>query len=140
MQTANALEQRAYLFSLEALKFCSTLPRTHEAEVIHWQLPRSATGTVAQYRAARRARSRREFVALLGKAVEEVDERVLWLRLSVDSALGHQPMATRLLDEASELLRILAKSYATARANLQRSRRLARDQKITKSPDHQITK
>jgi four helix bundle protein len=45
---------------------------------------RSGTSVAANYRAVCRARSKAEFIAKIGVAVEEADETVLWLELLVD--------------------------------------------------------
>jgi four helix bundle protein len=55
--------------------------RSFEADHIVRQLIRSATSAAANYRAACRARSRREFAARLGVVIEETDETLFWLEL-----------------------------------------------------------
>ena len=81
------------------------------------QLQDCATSAAANYRAAGRARSRKEFVAKLGIVNEEADEMVFWLEFMRESALASGDELTRLLGEACELRAIFAASYATARAN-----------------------
>ena len=51
------------------------------------QLLRAGTSVGANYRAARRARSKAEFVAKLGIVEEECDETIYWIELL--TALGH---------------------------------------------------
>jgi four helix bundle protein len=136
MDLAQDLEERCYQFTLRSLKFCRTLPRTPEGYTIRNQLLRATMGTVGNYRSARRSRSRREFVARLGKAADESTEARLWVRLTVDGEVSDSLEAQYLLDEATELEAILTRSYGTARANLTR----AQSRQITKSPNHQITK
>ena len=142
MEFANDLEKRAYNFAVRVLRVCPHLPTTPEGFTIRGQLLRSALGTVGNYRAARRARSRKEFVSQLGKVAEEADEACLWTRLIVDAGLIQSDDAVALCSEAAELVRIFAKSYATARANLRRHQQIAksRTRQITKLPNHQITK
>lgn len=76
------------------------------------QYLRSATGVNSNYRAARRGRSRKEFIAKLGTVVEEADESVEWLEVLRDSKIADDP---RLLAEAKELLAIFAAALKTAR-------------------------
>jgi len=78
------------------------------------QYIRSATGVNSNYRAARRGRSRREFIAKLGNVVEEADESLEWLEVMRDSGIAHDP---RLLAEARELLAIFTASLKIARRN-----------------------
>jgi four helix bundle protein len=87
------------------------------------QLLRSGTSVAANYRAACRARSKREFVAKLCIAVEEADETVFWLELLLESGLVSRHKLSALMEEAGELLAILSASRRTA-----------------KSPNHPITK
>ena len=133
MEIADRLEERAYRFAVTVMRFCPYLPTTPEGYTIRGQLLRAALGTVGNYRAARRARSPREFVSQLGKTAEEADEACLWTRLIVDGGLCDTEAARMLREEASELERIFAKSYGTARANLRRKQ-------IAKSPDYQLAK
>jgi four helix bundle protein len=117
MELADRLEDRAYRFAVRVLRFCPRLPSTPEGYTIRSQLLRAAQGTVGNYRAARRARSRREFVSFLGKTAEEADETSLWTRLIVDGGICNSDEAGALCEEAAELMRIFGKSYATARDN-----------------------
>jgi four helix bundle protein len=57
------------------------LPPTWEARRLGGQLLDSATSVAMNYRAAGRGRSRAEFIAKLGIAVEEADETIGWLEL-----------------------------------------------------------
>jgi four helix bundle protein len=86
------------------------------------------------YRSATRGRSRAEFIAKLGIAVEEADEALGWLELSAQVELARGPELVWLLHESNELLAILAASQKTARRNLQFSiadRRLSAKSEIS---------
>ena len=93
MVTARDLRQRAETFAVDVMKLCRELPSTPEARNIRDQLARSATGIAANYRATCRARSRAEFLAKLGMAVEEADESQMWLDMVLRL---HWPAALRL--------------------------------------------
>jgi four helix bundle protein len=80
------------------------------------------------YRAAGRARSRAEFIAKLGIAVEEADESVGWFELVARLEMSKEPELSWLLRESKELRAILGRSQKTAKENFQRSR-----SKISKS-------
>ena len=79
------------------------------------QLVRSGSSVAANYRAACRARSEREFLAKLHIALEEADESVLWLELLSEG--GHLPdgKLNELLTEANAIMSILGKAEKTAR-------------------------
>ena len=92
-----------------------SLPKTEEARILGRQVLRSGTSVAANYRAACRARSKAEFVAKLGVVVEEADETVFWLELLVESGIVAREKLADLLEEADELLAIVAASRRTAR-------------------------
>jgi four helix bundle protein len=101
-------------FALAVLKFCRTLPNTDEARKAARQLRRAATGLRSNYRAARKGRSRKEFSSKLGIASEEADECVDWLQYLRDGRIKHD---AALLQEATELAKIMATAYRTAKRN-----------------------
>jgi four helix bundle protein len=112
-QTA-ALKARTKKFALDVIRFVRLLPQTDEGRIIGQQLMRAGTGVGANYRAVCRARSRAEFVAKLGVALEEADESAFWLELIVDLRMVAGNRGANLLDEANQLTAILAASSITA--------------------------
>jgi len=103
---------RAYRFSIAALRFYRKLPKSQEAQVPGVQFYRAATSTWSNYRAAQRGRSRAEFIAKLGTAVEESDEAVGWLEFMRDAEIGSD---RGLLGEAKEICAMLTASLTNAR-------------------------
>ncbi len=101
-------------FALRTIRMFRSLPKTEEARILGRQVLRSGTSVAANYRAACRARSKAEFVAKLGVVVEEVDETVFWLELLVESGIVAREKLADLLEEADELLAIVAASRRTA--------------------------
>lgn len=117
---AEQLKQRTKEFALRVIKLVGALPKTVEGRAIANQLVRSGTSVAANYRSACRARSRSEFIAKLGVVLEEADESLLWLELVVAAKLLPQARVKALLEEANELVAIMAASRksATSRPNL----------------------
>ena len=76
---ADELRARTRQFALDVIVLCSQLGFGDLARVVRPQLLRAATGIAANYRAACRSRSHREFVSRLAVVVEECDEAELWL-------------------------------------------------------------
>jgi four helix bundle protein len=113
------LYERTRLFALAVLAFCRQLPSTKEADEIAGQLRRSANSVRANYRAARRGRSRAEFEAKLGIVFEEADECADSLEYLRDAQISHHPA---LIEEARELASIFAASVSTARKNTAREK------------------
>src|SRR5438477_8291185 len=94
--TSFTLRARTQAFALEIIRLTDALPRTRSADVMARQAMRSGTSIAANYRAACRARSRREFIAKLGIVEEEADETVFWLELMAKSGLGDPERVTML--------------------------------------------
>jgi len=109
------LKERTKVFALRVVRLVSTLPRNPSTDVVGRQLLRSGTSVAANYRAARRARSRKEFLAKMGIVEEEADESVFWLDLLVDAGLSVASETAALRKEASELVAITVSSIRTAR-------------------------
>src|SRR5438874_7662196 len=99
------LEQRTKRFALAIIKFCSSLPRNREADVLGRQLLRSGTSIGANYREANRGVSRADFANKIGTVQKEASETQYWLELFIESDILKTP-PTKLHAEASELLAI----------------------------------
>ena len=78
---AEELKQRTFRFALDIIRFIRLLRETWEGRELADQLVRSGTRVGANYRAACRARSPRDFVNKIGIVVEESDKTVYWLQL-----------------------------------------------------------
>ncbi|HET7697669.1 MAG TPA: four helix bundle protein [Vicinamibacterales bacterium] len=109
-----ALQARIQTFAAGVIKLCDTLAKDAGTQRIVSQLVDSSGGTDSNYRAACRARSKAEFIAKLGVAVEEADESKGWLQLLVESNRVTLDQAGPLIQEADELTAILVKSRKTA--------------------------
>jgi len=111
------LKARTKQFALRVMKLVDALPRTIQGRVIAKQIIRSATSVAANYPAACRARSRAEFIAKIGVVEEEADESCFWLELIIDSGLLTEDRIRPLLNEAGELVAIMAASRKSAIGN-----------------------
>src|SRR5437762_11663646 len=108
------LQDRTKQFALRVLNVVDRLPRTAAGRAISSQLVRAATSFGANYRSACRARSRAEFAAKLGVAVEEADESLYWLELVRDGKRVPENNLALWLKEADELTAILASGRKSA--------------------------
>jgi four helix bundle protein len=111
------LQDRTKMYALNILRLCARLPKTPEVQVIRRQLIRSGTAVGANYRAACRAKSRRDFIAKQSVVEEEADECRYWLELLVDFGI-HDPAIPKLMDESGQLTAIIVASKKTARSRL----------------------
>ncbi|HJX90794.1 MAG TPA: four helix bundle protein, partial [Pyrinomonadaceae bacterium] len=84
----------------------------------------AGTSVGANYRAACRGRSRAEFIAKIGIVEEEADESAFWLELIIEGAFLNQSRVRPLLDEASEITKIMATSRISASQKNRSARQL----------------
>jgi len=109
------LKERTKAFAVGIVRLVQELPHGRVADVIGDQLLRSGTSVAANYRSARRARSRREFLAKMSIVEEEADETSLWLDLLVEARLMTSARVLDLRHEAGQLVAITVASIRTAR-------------------------
>ena len=110
------LRDRTKAFALRILRLYQTLPFRADAQAIGKQLIRSGTSVAANYRAACRARSRKEFTFKVGLVMEEADETQFWLELLIDSGLVKAAMLEPLTKEAAEVTAIFTAAYNTSKS------------------------
>src|SRR5215211_7681179 len=111
------LKKRTKQFALRVMRLVDALPKSIKGRALASQMVRSGTSVAANYRAACRGRSRAEFIAKIGLVEEEADETALWLELVISDELLSKKKVQPLLDEANELVAIMAASYISAREN-----------------------
>ncbi len=114
---ANELKARTKEFALRVMRLVDSLPDSVKGRAIANQLMRSGTSVAANYRAACRSRSRAEFVSKIGVVEEEADETALWLELIIADKILPETKVSPLLNEANELVKIMAASFISARKN-----------------------
>jgi len=116
--TPDDLKQRTKQFSLRVLKLVAALPKNLAGKTIGGQLVRAGTSVGANYRAVCRARSKVEFIAKIGIVEEEADESAFWMELIIEGDLMKAELVQALLDEATELAKIMASSRKSASESL----------------------
>lgn len=111
------LKLRTFEFGVRCVRLAEALPVSRSGNAIAAQLVRCGTSVGANYRAARRARSRAEFVAKLGVAEEECDETMYWMDVIEALSLVKPKLLAPLHQEANEILSILITAIKTAKTN-----------------------
>ncbi len=110
-------QKRTFDFGIRCIRLTETLPKTAAAAAIGRQLLRSATSVGANYRAAKRGRSRADFIAKMGIVEEECDESLYWIDVLVELRLVAPNLIQPLKEEANEIVSIAVSSIKTARRN-----------------------
>lgn len=72
------------------------------------QLLRSGTSVGAHYREAVRARSDAEFISKIQGGLQELEETIYWFELLVESEIVEECRLADLLEEADELMAVMA--------------------------------
>jgi four helix bundle protein len=112
---ATDLRQRTFEFSLRVMRLAESLPETRSGRTIADQVIRCGTSVGANYRAAKRARSTKDFIAKMGIVEEESDETIFWVELAIESGCVAKAKVESLLQEANEILAITVASIKTAK-------------------------
>ena len=120
--TEAELKNRTKKFAVDIFKFIDELPTIKSTNIIANQLGRCASSIGANYRAACRARSHKEFISKIGIVEEESDESVFWIELLIETNKTINPKAQVLLQEAKELTAIFTATHKTAKRNAQASK------------------
>ena len=112
------LRDRMKQFAVRVFNLIDHIPDTPKGRVIQHQLAGAASSAAANYRAARRSRSRAEFISKLSTTLEETDESAFWIDMLVDAGMIRQRRVSHLQREADELCAIIVTSRNTARKNV----------------------
>ena len=109
------MKKRTKKFAVDVILFCDSLKTSKASSVITYQLIKSATSTAANYRAACRARSKKEFFSKICIVVEEADETEFWLEIIDDTHLTIEiTELERVLIESLELIKIMSKTKSSS--------------------------
>ena len=111
------LEERTKIFSTDVIQLITTLPKSKAADVISYQILKSATSIGANYREAARAESKADFIHKIGIVEKEANETLYWLEL-IKESLVQNDSVDNLLKECDELLAIFIASGKTAKRNI----------------------
>ncbi|MCI0750297.1 MAG: four helix bundle protein [Flammeovirgaceae bacterium] len=112
------LKKRTKQFAIDVAMFCESLPPRISALAYSKQLIRSSSSVGANYRAACRAKSMKDFIYKLKIVEEEVDESAFFLELLIEIFPEYKSELEKLIKEANELLAIVVASINTARQKI----------------------
>ena len=112
------LKKRTFLFVVVEGKLIQALPYN----IINWvyfnQIIKSSSSIGANYRAARRAKSDADFLNKLKIVEEETDETIYFLELLFEFNPEHQENILSLINEGTEILKIIVASINTVREKI----------------------
>lgn len=102
------ITERTYKFGVEIIKLVKSSSKGFSSSVLLGQLVRSGTSIGANVEEAQNASSKNDFTYRVGIALREARETRYWLRLLVDSGTISGEKILRLIDENTQLVRILS--------------------------------
>ncbi|MBI2607443.1 MAG: four helix bundle protein [Candidatus Doudnabacteria bacterium] len=112
------LKNRSYSFSVSIVKFIDNLDQKKTSvQVIIRQLLRSATSIAANIAEAQAASSKKDFINFYHYALKSAHETKFWLRLLIDTGKSQNNQINELLQEVTELLKMISSAILTLKAN-----------------------
>jgi four helix bundle protein len=115
------LKIRTFTYAVSVGKLVAVLPRTVVNLAYINQLVRCSSSIGANYRAARRAKSNADFINKLKIVEEEADESIYFLELLSEFNPDFKDELLRLINEGTEILKIIVASINTVRWKLNSS-------------------
>ena len=110
------LKMRTKQFALDSWKLCQTLPV--EFTDYKRQLVRCSSSVGANYRAACRAKSTKDFIYKLKIVEEELDESLFFIELLSELSEQQESSWKSVYGEGDQILAIIVKSLITLRKKL----------------------
>lgn len=100
------LNERTKRFAVSVFNLCNRLPFSTQNKTISNQLMRSSSSVAANYRASKRAKSKKDFIYKISVVEEEADESLFWLEFLLEFDPKEKEETKGLIKEASELTAI----------------------------------
>lgn len=113
--TPDELSDRLLEFAARVGKVVDALPDTRLGRHVAGQLVRSGTSPGPNYEEGCAGESRADFVHKLSICLKELRESRFWIRLIVKTELLPDKKMASLLDECTQLCKIVAQSIVTAK-------------------------
>jgi four helix bundle protein len=117
MAKGDDIQLRLTNLGIGVLRLCDSLPKTGSGYHVADQLRRSGTSPAANYAEARAGESRKDFIHRLAIVYKELRESHVWLTMISQQYPKLAGSTTPLLDETTQLSKIVAVSLRTARKN-----------------------
>lgn len=105
---------------MRIINLVKNLPTNVTGDVFGRQLLRCATSVGANYRAASRAKSDKDFLSKMKICEEEIDETLYWLELIKHAELFSETKMQGIITEANELCAIITSICKTTAAKLRK--------------------
>ena len=111
--------QRLRQLGIRIIRMVDEMPNRISSNAIAKQVVRSGTSPAANYRAACRGKSDRDFLNKLKMVEEELDETLHWIEMIQETDMFPSNRLDNLHQECEELLKITTSSLKTMRRKIQ---------------------
>ena len=118
MNDENLIQTKSYTFALRIIKAYQYLQTETYENVLSKQLLKAGTSVGANVEEAIGAQSKKDFIAKLSISLKEAREAHYWLRLLRDSNYLTSKQADSLLEDCTQLLKILTAILKTSKRSL----------------------
>src|SRR5512145_239377 len=109
---AHQLEETLIDFAVRIIHLSTRLPKTPAGKHVAGQILRCGTSPAPNYSEARAAESHADFVHKLRVVLKELNETLVWLRMISKSELITPALLVDIVDENSQLCRIVTSSIS----------------------------
>jgi len=123
--TPEEMKARTMQYALRVIRLVASLPHNREGDVLGRQLLKAGTSVGANYRAACRSRTDKDFQARMGIVEEEADETLYWLEVLAESGIVKAERLADLHAEGEEILAIVVASLKTVKRRMRGGTRVA---------------
>ena len=107
------LRERLLNFSIDVIRFLSTIPYKKEYDVLRFQLSKSATSIGANYEEAQ-ATTYKEFIQKIRISLREANETIYWLKIISRLQIGNKDNREYLMEESKEIALIMGSIVSKA--------------------------
>ena len=118
----SVLSDKSFLFAVRVVKMYRYLCTEKNEYVLSKQLERSGTAVGALISEAIFAESKADFVHKYGIAQKECNETLYWLRLLHETEFISEIQFQSMIDDATELMKMITASIITAKKSLGRNK------------------
>lgn len=118
MESANTkfkkeFKARIYTWALKLIRYVDALPKDMSSQIFAKQLIQSGTSILANYVEADSASSKKDFINFFTHSLKSANESRVWLSFIKDANKASAASTDALLNELSEIAKILAASILT---------------------------
>lgn len=118
MKSENVVMSKSYAFALRIIKLYKYLVSEKKEYVLAKQLLRSGTSIGALIREGEHAQSKADFLNKMNIALKEANETQYWIELMKDSEYLSLTESNSILEDISELIRLLASIVKSTKTSL----------------------